>query len=71
MYDLLIELASIGKLIPTNYTLRLYQIDDENNDQKINEIDEENIGNIIEYKPNQLIGQLGIKYKINYINFLN
>lgn len=48
IYDLLIELSASAKLIPTNYTLKLYSKDENTND----------IDKLIEYTPNQTIGQL-------------
>lgn len=48
IYDLLIELSASARLIPTNYTLKLYSKDENTND----------IDKLIEYTPNQTIGQL-------------
>lgn len=48
IYDLLIELSAAARLIPTNYTLKLYSDQD----------DKKEIDNLIEYTPNQRIGQL-------------
>jgi len=48
IYDLLIELSASARLIPTNYTLKLYSDQD----------DKKEVDNIIEYTPNQRIGQL-------------
>ncbi len=46
----MIELSATAKLIPTNYTLKLYNNDDEANDDDMDKL--------IEYTPNQTIGQL-------------
>lgn len=48
IYDLLIELSAAARLIPTNYTLKLYSDQD----------DKKELDNLIEYTPNQRIGQL-------------
>jgi len=50
VYDILIELSASARLIPTNYTLKLFN---DESDNKENDLDA-----IIEYTPNQKIGQL-------------
>lgn len=50
IYDLLIELSAAAKLIPTNYKLKLYNQEET--------ATEEDPLKIIEYTPNQTIGQL-------------
>jgi hypothetical protein len=54
---LLIELAASVKLMPTNYALKLYGYFDENNNALNSKNEEERI---IEYTPNQTIGQLSM-----------
>ena len=56
VYDLLIEFSLAAKLIPTNYTLKLYH--QEENDI-LNGIGEDS-SKIIDYTPNQTIGQLSM-----------
>ena len=68
VYDLLIELSGAARLIPTNYTLKLYNDADDKYENDINKI--------IEYTPNQKIGQLSksiilvIQQKCNFSIFL-
>jgi len=50
IYDILIELSSCARLVPTNYTLKLFN---DESDNKENDLDA-----IIDYTPNQKIGQL-------------
>ena len=59
IYDLLIELSASAKLMPTNYTLRLFSLDENNNNNNNNNQrgDEDSLKSI-EYTPNQTIGQL-------------
>lgn len=49
IYDLLIELSASAKLIPTNFTLKLYNKNENTNEDKL-----------VDYTPNQTIGQLSM-----------
>ena len=60
IYDLLIELSAAARLIPSNYALKLYNDVDDNKDHDLDKV--------IEYTPNQKIGQLS-KY-FYFIKFL-
>jgi hypothetical protein len=68
VYDLLIELSLAAKLIPTNYTLKLYNQED--NGDILNSVDED-VSRIIEYTPNQTIGQLSMYFIKNTLIAIN
>lgn len=58
VYDILIELSATAKLIPTNYTLKLFSKDETNSNNKNNNVNDNDLYKLIEYTPNQTIAQL-------------
>lgn len=60
IYDILIELAATAKLLPSNYTLKLFTTTTNHGESNFNENDEDCVDKLIEYTPNQSIGQLSM-----------
>ena len=84
IYDLLIELAAHAHLMPTNYTLKLYGNCDENGiaqqqqqqqqQTQRSSVDEDLVTSfrVIEYTPNQLVGQLSkpqLKFVFSFFTY--